>query len=530
VALADARTLHDLVALRAAGQPGADAAVDGDTRLGNADLAERVDAIALALLAAGVQPGDRVATLAPPSLDFWLTYLAATSIGAIWQGLNPKYQRNEYAYLLADATPRVVFVRSPFDGRDYLEELQPLAAHAPRFVRLADTPLDGMHPFVAEGAAVDPGMLAARRAAVQPEDPAVVVYTSGTTGRPKGALLSHRAIVQTALAHVEWIGDGLDCVIDPAPINHVGGLNNVCMVVFAAGGRIVFVPRVDFALLGAATAREKPTYLVGSPTAFAMMLAIPGFSFEAYRGLYRVVVFGGASTPVAHLEQLRQSGARMSSVYGQTETTGMITYTAFDAPLPVVSETIGRPIRGMEVRVAAPDGGALAPGGTGEIQVRGISVMSGYLNRPEDTRDAFTDDGWLKTGDLGVVRPDGEIAFAGRLREMFKSGGYNCYPVEIELAICEHPDVAQAAVVAVAHEVFQEVGHAFVQPRPGRTVDPAALEAFLRERIARYKIPKTWSVLETFATLPNGKIDKRAMRAALDLAGAAPPTDDGARR
>lgn len=512
----DARTLHDLVGLRAAAQPGAEAAVDGEARLTNAELAERVDSIARALLAAGVRPGDRVATLAPPSLDFWLTFLAAAGIGAVWQGLNPKYQRNEYAYLLADASPRVVFVRSPFDGRDYLEELQALAAHTPRFVPLGDVPLDGAHPFVAEGAAIDAGTLAARRAAVQPEDPAVVVYTSGTTGRPKGALLSHRAVVQTALAHVEWIGEGLDCVIDPAPINHVGGLNNVCMVVFAAGGRIVFVPRVDFALLGAATAREKPTYLVGSPTAFAMLLAIPGFSFEAYRGLYRVVVFGGASTPVAHLEQLRKSGARMSSVYGQTETTGMITYTAFDAPLPVISETIGRPIRGMEVRVAAPEGGAVAPGQTGEIQVRGVSVMSGYLNRPDDTREAFTADGWLKTGDLGVVRPDGEIAFAGRLKEMFKSGGYNCYPVEIELAICEHPDVAQAAVVAVPHDTFQEVGHAFLAAHPGRTIDIEALKAFLRERIANYKIPKSWSVLPAFASLPNGKVDKRAMRALLD--------------
>ena len=530
MALADARTLDDLVALRAAAQPGAEAAIDGDTRLTNAGVRERVDAIARALIAAGVRPGDRVATLAPPSLDFWLTFLAAAGIGAVWQGLNPKYQRNEYAYLLADAAPRVVFVRSPFDGRDYLGELQALATHGPRFVRLDDVPLHAADAFVATGASVDDATLAGRRAAVRPEDPAVVVYTSGTTGQPKGALLSHRALVQTALAHVEWIGDGLDCVIDPAPINHVGGLNNVCMVVFAAGGRIVFVPRVDFALLGAATAREKPTYLVGSPTAFAMMLALPGFSFEAYRGLYRVVVFGGASTPLAHLEQLSRSGARLSSVYGQTETTGMVTYTAFDAPLPVVSETIGRPIRGMEIRVATPEGAALEPGQTGEIQVRGMSVMNGYLNRPEATREAFTADGWLKTGDLGVVRPDGEIAFAGRLKEMFKSGGYNCYPVEIELAICEHPDVAQAAVVAVPHALFQEVGHAFVQARPGRAIDPAALDAFLRERIAHYKIPKTWSVLEAFATLPNGKVDKRAMRAALTLPPPAAPVPEGATR
>lgn len=509
--------IYDLLEGRARRSPDAEAVVDGAHRATDAALLAQVRLVAKALLHAGVGRGDRVATLAPPSADFWTLYLATTTIGAIWQGLNPKYQRNEYFYLLADAAPKVVFVRSPFEDRAYLEELEPLAMAGTRFVRLGETPLNAAHPFIAAAAQISDAALDARRAAVDAEDAAVVVYTSGTTGRPKGALLSHRAIVQTALAHVGWIGSGLDCTIYAAPINHVGGLNNVCMTVFAGGGKIVFAPRVDFALLGQLTAAERPTYLVGSPTAFAMMLAIPGFSFEAYRGLYEVAVFGGASTPLAHLRELRKSGARLSSVYGQTETTGMITYTEFDAPLEVVSETIGRPIPGMEIRVAHPDGAPLAQGETGEIQVRGVSVMSGYLGRPEATQETFTGDGWLKTGDLGVVRPDGEIAFAGRLKEMFKSGGYNCYPVEIELAICEHPDVAQAAVVAVPHETFQEVGHAFLSAKPGKTLDPAAVRDFLKKRIANYKIPKSWTVLDTFAHLPNGKVDKKAMRASLDI-------------
>jgi fatty-acyl-CoA synthase len=182
----------------------------------------------------------------------------------------------------------------------------------------------------------------------------------------------------------------------------------------------------------------------------------------------------------------------------------------------VVAETIGRPVDGMELRIATPEGQPVPAGEVGEIQMRGISVMSGYFNRPEATAEAFTADQWLKTGDLGVRRADGEVAFAGRLKEVFKSGGYNCYPVEIELAICEHPDVAQAAVVAVPHDTFQEVGHAFVVAHPGRRVDPKAVDAFLRERIAHYKVPKTWTVVPALATLPNGKVDKRAMRATLD--------------
>ncbi len=494
----------------------AEAVVDGEFRLNNAELARRVDGIARALLQAGVRHGDRVATLAPPSADFWLIWLATTSIGAIWQGLNPKYQRNEYAYLLGDAKPRVVLVRSPFDGRDYLEELQALAEAPMQFVRLGDAPLDAGHPFIDAGSALSDEAIQAARAAVQPEDIAVIVYTSGTTGHPKGAMLSHRAVVQTALSNVQWIGDGLQSTVCPAPINHVGGLNNVCMTVYAAGGRIIFIPRVDFALLSQARERELPTYLVGSPTAFAMLLSIPGFSFAGLDH-YRAIVFGGAVTPLAHLTELRKSGARLSSVYGQTETSGMFTYTAFDAPLAVTSETIGQPIPGNELRVVSAQGKAVASGAIGEIQMRGISMMSGYYNRPQATADAYTADGWLKTGDLGLMRPDGEIAFAGRIKEMFKSGGYNCYPVEIELAICEHPDVAQAAVVAVPHDTFQEVGHAFLLAKPGHRIDVDALRTFLRERIANYKIPKTWAVLDAFIFLPNGKVNKKAMRETLDV-------------
>ena len=143
--------------------------------------------------------------------------------------------------------------------------------------------------------------------------------------------------------------------------------------------------------------------------------------------------------------------------------------------------------------------------------------MSGYFNRPEASHEAFTLDGWLKTGDLGVLRSDGEIAFAGRLKEMFKSGGYNCYPVEIELAICEHPKVAQAAVVSVPHDTYQEVGHAFLVAQPSCSIDLEELKRFLQERIANYKVPKTWTIVDAFATLPNGKVDKRAMRQTLSV-------------
>jgi acyl-CoA synthetase (AMP-forming)/AMP-acid ligase II len=510
--MTDPGVIHQVLANRVAAAPADQAAMQGDLRLTNLELQARVDATAALLLASGVKKGDRVATLAPPSLDFWITFLAATSIGAIWQGLNPAYKRNEYAYLLEDAAPALIFAQTDFDTRNYFEELQALAKPGIVFVPLTKEPLSAVDPRLDPGRSISSTQLQAARASVEPEDIAVIVYTSGTTGQPKGAMLSHRAVVQTALSNLAWMpAEGLKATVCAAPINHVGGLNNVCFTVFAAGGRIIFFPRVDLTKLGQVNFSERPTYLVGSPTAWAMMIAA-GADFSA-ASFYKLIVFGGAASTVAQLEHVRKTGARMSSVYGQTETTGMMTYTEEDAGLDIMSETIGKPITGNEIRIAAPNGSSLKPGETGEIQVRGISVMSGYWNKPEATQEAFTADGWLKTGDLGFQRADGNIVFAGRLKEMFKSGGYNVYPVEVELAICEHPDVMEASVIEIPHDTFQEVGHAFLVLRSGATLTGEDLKVFLKERIAGYKIPKSWQVVEAFPRLPNGKTDKRSLRA-----------------
>ena len=506
--------VNDVLERRLAGNPGAEAVIDGSVRITNVDLRQRVDAVARALIARGIRKGDRVATLAPPCADFWTLFLATASIGAIWQGINPRYQKNEYSYLLSDATPKLVFVRSPYEGRHYLEELRDLAPAGTGFVTLDETPLDTDSAFAREGLRIDDAQLRAARAAVQGEDIAVIVYTSGTTGKPKGAMLSQRAIVQTALSNLAWMGRPIKATICPAPINHVGALNNVCFTTFASGGRIIFYHRVDLAALGAINQRERPDYLVSSPTAFAMMLAQPGVDMRNY-DYFKMIVFGGAATPVAYLREIVKTGAQLSSVYGQTETTGMMTYTKADASLDIMSETIGKAIDGVKIRIADEHGKVAATGEKAEIQVKGVCVMSGYFNKPEATKEAFTPDGWLRTGDLGYARDDGNIVFAGRLKEMFKSGGYNVYPVEVELAICEHPKVAQAAVVAVDHPTFQEVGHGFVLPQAGATLDGNELKAYLRERIADYKIPKTWSILPAFPFLPNGKVDKRALQASL---------------
>lgn len=506
------RRIHDLVASHAEAIPDRTAAVDGEVRLTYAELDSRVDQIARALVAAGIEPGDRVATMVPPSLEFWLTYLASVSIGATWMGLNPRYQLPEYEYLLADATPRLVFSVTDYEGRPYCAELQSVGPAVGHFVSFG--PAVGraasFDEFLAAGAQVSDDELARRRAEIDPEDIAVIVYTSGTTGRPKGAMLSHRAIMAACLCNLCWMDDGLESTISVAPINHVGALNNVCMNVFAYGGKIVFHHRVDLLAIAEITAREKLTYLVAGPTSFAMFAAQPDQGAERL-GHYKLIVFGGGATAEALLKPVHSTGVLMYNVYGQTETCGIVTATDHGASTKVMAETFGRALPGATIRIGDERGNALPVGTPGEIQVAGPYCMSGYFNRPEATAEAFTSDGYLRTGDIGVEHPDGNFSFVGRLKEMFKSGGYNIYPVEIELALNEHPAVKLAAVLPVEHPVFQEVGHAFVETEDS-TLDADALREFLKPLLANYKIPKSFSFEPELPKLPNSKIDKQALK------------------
>lgn len=522
------RTIYDFLAGHA-DRKGADiAAVDGEERLSYEALSKLVDDIARALLARGVSRGDRIGLLAPPSLEFWAIYLASVSIGAVWHGLNPRYQRFEYAYILENAEPSLVFAVTPFEGRDYVEELISAGAKPDRLVGIAtgygpdgrDRGTD-WRTFLAAGASISDAALDAARASVEPEDIAVIVYTSGTTGKPKGAMLSHRAIVSAAQANLDWMGDGLESAICAAPMNHVGALNNICMNVLAFGGRLIFYPRVDVEALSALAVAEQPTYLVSSPTGFMMMFSAPKTVEERLRST-KLIVFGGAATPKAMLERIAPGGAVLSSVYGQTETCGIVTRTDVGATLDDMADTIGKGLPGATVRIARPDESPCEMGETGEIQISGPYNMSGYFRMPEATNDAFTSDGFLRTGDLGFERPDGNFVFVGRLKEMFKSGGYNVYPAEVEQAICSHPDIELAVVVPRPHSMYQEVGHAFIRARDGACPSAKEIKEYLSARIANYKIPKSFSFETDLPFLPNGKVDRKSLkeRSAQDIAAA----------
>lgn len=492
--------------------PDAEAVVLGEVRWRYPELAERIDRCAKGLLTAGVTAGTRVATLSPPHPDFLVTFLAAASIGAIWLGLNPRYQRRELEYASDDADPALLFARTTIGGRDYRDDIAALARQGRRVV-LLDEPAgaDSWPAFLAGADAVPDASLAHVRAAVRPTDPCLIVYTSGTTGAPKGALIHHHGLVAVArVQHAVWPVHPIR-VINNLPINHIGCVGDISCDTIVPGGTIVFDEQFDPGRMLDLVERERITLFGHVPTALQLIVTHPRFAATDFSSV-QLIIWEGAAAPPDLVAALRGKCPEVANAYGMTETVGSVTFT-FDSDDPgVLCDSVGWPAPEYEVRIANDGGTAVPPGTPGEVQVRGDFLTPGYWRRPDATAALFAPGGWLCTGDLAVERADGAYRLIGRLTEMFKSGGYNVYPREIELVLEAHPDVAMAAVIGVADPLYQEVGHAFVLPHPGRQPSVASLEAHCRGALANYKIPKRFTIEVEFPLLPIGKIDKQSLR------------------
>jgi fatty-acyl-CoA synthase len=502
----DLPRISDYLDLYARSHPNRDLVTHRDLRLTYRAVQEQSIAYARALLAAGVRKGDRVAAMGNPRPEFFVSFLAAARIGAVWQGLNPKYTPSELLHVVGDAGPRVIFA---LDG-EYEPVLQQVRADAGMSSPIV-TPGESLADFLRSGEAVTDETLQAAEAAVESHDPAAIVYTSGTTGRPKGALLPHRGLVLCSLVQADrWYEDAPRILCD-LPINHVGCLGDICCSVFVVGGSAHLEERFHRTRVLDVIARERIEYWLAIPTMFQLVVSTPEWADADLSSIKRAI-WGGAAASRELILELQSRMPVVCTSYGMTETVGSVTYTDDHDDLATLVRSVGRPDPRYEVRVARDDGTPCAPGEEGEVQVRGDFLMRGYLNRPDATAEAIDADGWLHTGDLGKMDAAGELRLAGRLTEMFKSGGYNVYPREIEMALEGHPEIAIAAVVGVPDALYSEVGNAFVVPDRGAEIDPDELRTFLRERLANYKIPKRIEVREELPRLAIGKVDKRALR------------------
>ena len=474
------------------------------------EFATGVNAHAKALIAAGVCPGDRIALISAPNPRFSVLFFAINSIGAIFVGLNPKYQLGELAHIVSDSTPKLLFGYGLIDGRDYTDNLNTLCETAPSItnVILLNDPA-ARDAFLAAGAAIPDEQLTRAKAAVKPRDACAIVYTSGSTGAPKGAVLHHSGTVETALAQLHTGMPRPMRVQNYFPINHVGCLFDVMGTTVVSGGFIVYLERFDPAVSLALINQHRLTLWSGVPTVFQLCLADRSFD-SAKLSTVELIFWGGAPCARPIIQALRDVCPKLSTNYGMTEVVGAATLMEPTGDIDMLADSVGFPSPAFEVRRRHDNGSVPADYEPAEVQARGNAVLLEYWNRPDATAAAFTADGFYKTGDLATLNADGSYKIVGRVSEMFKSGGYNVYPREVELALEKHPAVALAAVFGVPDALYDEVGYACIVPKSDVSIRD--LRAHCSAILANYKVPKHFDITPNPPLLPIGKIDKKALR------------------
>lgn len=508
--------------------------VDRDRRITFGAARRTVDAFARGLLDLGVEPGDNVALWMTNYAEFPLVWLAVAKIGAALVPINTRYKADEAAYLLAQSESTALITMDRFVGIDYQTELEKVAPelgraragalglarlpHLREVIVLGAPRWPAARTFddvVRRGEVVPAARLAAVAGAVSPDDRLIIVYTSGTTGRPKGAVHTH-AIVRHEVAICRWRNlTHEDRFIAYLPFFHVGAGFTIIIPCVITGASMVLMEAFDPREALRTVERERVTQMDGIPTHFIMMLEhpdLPKFDVGSLRGGW----VGGAPVPKEVVEgMIHRLGMRdLMKVYGMTETTSVTTFTRIGDPIALISTTDGVPIADyIELRIVDPATGREQPAGTaGEIRVRGPIVMQGYYKQPEETARALDAEGWFHTGDLGVRHANGYLTVTGRLKDMFIVGGTNAYPAEIEAFLHTHPKVKQAYVIGVPDHRLGEVGMAFVELKDGERATQEEIVEFFRGRMATYKIPHHVRFVTEFPMTPSGKIQKFRLR------------------
>ena len=465
-----------------------------------ADAYAATGRIASAITSLGVRPGDRVAVQVDKSAEALFLYLACLRAGAIYLPLNTAYTLAELEYFISDAEPKLVVV-----GPAMREGITGVAKRHGA-VAVETLAADGTGSLMerAAGAATAFGDIA--RGA---DDIAAILYTSGTTGRSKGAMLSNWNLASNALTLVEfWQFTERDVLLHALPIFHTHGLFVASNVTIAAGSSMIFLPRFDpdqmFRHLPAATA------MMGVPTFYTRLLDDPRLTAEA-TGHMRLFVSGSAPLLAeTHRAWSARTGHAILERYGMTET-NMLTSNPYSGER--VAGAVGRPLPGVELRIADPETGRLLPvGEVGMIEVRGPNVFKGYWRMPEKTKSEFRPDGFFITGDLGMIDANGYVSIVGRGKDLVISGGYNVYPKEVENEIDRLPGVLESAVIGLPHKDFGEAVTAVVVARPGETVDERAMVKALEARLAKFKQPKRIIVVDALPRNALGKVVKADLR------------------
>lgn len=468
-----------------------------DLQLTYAEFDAAARRVATLLAGAGIEPGDRVGLMLPNTPAFAVAFFGIMYRGAVAVPVNPLLKSREIAYYLSNSGAKAMFATPAF-----ADEATAGAAETGAQCWLVDDA--GLAALIADLPAQDPPVQR------EDDDVAVILHTSGTTGKPKGAMLTHANLANNAEVSVRTlveIGPD-DVVMGCLPLFHVFGLTCALNGAVVAGATLTLIPRFDPRKALEVINRDAVTVFEGVPTMYAALLGVAGEAKPEATQSLRICVSGGAALPVQVLTDFETAfGCTVLEGYGLSESSPA---AAFNHPhRPRKAGSIGTPIEGVEMRVVDLDGVEVPQGEPGEVQIRGHNVMKGYWNLPDATKTTITPDGWLNTGDIGRVDEDGYFYIVDRSKDMIIRGGYNVYPREIEEVLYEHPAVAEAAVVGIPHDSLGEEVGAAVALKDGADVAPEELTAYVKARVAAYKYPRRVWLVDALPKGPTGKVLKR---------------------
>ncbi len=490
---------------------------DGEVKLSFRELADAGLESARAFIAAGLEPGDRVAVWAPNLHEWVLAAIGLQSAGGVLVPLNTRLKGNEAGYILRKSGARMLCTVGEFLGARYVEMLRDEelpALEATILLRGSAAGTQTWGEFLSNGKRVSVEQAKQRLAAVAPEDLSDLLFTSGTTGKPKGVMTCHGQNVKAFESWTEVVGlrEG-DRYLIVNPFFHSFGYKSGWMSCIMRGATMIPQQVFDVPTVLARVGNERISVLPGPPTLYQSILSHPDRSSYDLSCL-RLAVTGAAVIPVELIHRMRNelSFETVITGYGLTEACGIATMCRFDDDPETIATTSGRAIPDVEVLCVDGRMNEVPRGEPGEVVIRGYNVMKGYFDDPEETAKAVDAGGWLHTGDIGVMNERGYLRITDRIKDMFIMGGFNCYPAEIESTMYSNHDIAQVAVIGVADDRMGEVGMAFVVPKAGATLDPDSIIQWCRSNMANYKVPRHVKIVKELPMNASGKVMKFVLR------------------
>ncbi|MBN8649380.1 MAG: acyl--CoA ligase [Caulobacterales bacterium] len=489
--------LDEYIGKWAGEKPNEIAAICNDISIDYKKLENQINKFANYLYSIGLRDNDIIAVLIAPSIEFLIIFMACSRLGLCWLGLNPKYTTSEMEYVIKDANPKLILAKKQIGKLDYKDLFAEIIQYQDKnnagFEWLDGVFFDGFSENINFPKPIN--------------SIAALVYTSGTTGNPKAAKLSHKSLINAAITRAK-VWDIIPFrTINNVPINHVGALGDICCTSIIKGGCQVFLETFSAQETIKAIEKHKITYWYQAPTMFEMCLNEQEKSNHDLSSLKAIIWSGGRASQNL-IDKMSKYAGLLAVDYSMTESVGPLSMTPLTKSSEMKEGTIGWPIPNRNIRLCDPVSNKISENEiSGEVQIKDEFGFCGYRN----LETGFSDDGWFKTGDLVDAAPNGEWELVGRCKEMFKSGGYNIYPREIEMALEKHSKINAAAVIEIPDEIFGEVGHAFIATFFDDLSEKEVIE-YARSMLANYKIPKKLTILKTLPMLPIGKVDKIALR------------------